>query len=275
MEGSKSIIWEITMASGTTLFEHLLGNSFNSLVHFLETDPITGATFEHSDAVIGASSVLGTWTLSAVLLGVALIARGKLNASLAKEGTDKYLADEGFSLKNMFEVYTSAIYNQAKNILPEKEARGFYWLFGGMFLYILFSNLMGVLPTAVPPSQSISNNLAMGLVVLIVFVGVGVAQQGIGYITHMMGPIWWLAPLMLVIEGFGAFIVRPVSLAVRLTGNLSGDHIVLGIVSGMVPFVLPVLALCLGVFVSFVQSFVFTLLTMVYISLSLSHDDHH
>ena len=78
MEGSKSIIWEITMASGTTLFEHLLGNSFNSLVHFLETDPITGATFEHSDAVIGASSVLGTWTLSAVLLGVALIARGKL-----------------------------------------------------------------------------------------------------------------------------------------------------------------------------------------------------
>ena len=168
----------------------------------------------------------------------------------------------------MFEVYTSAIYNQAKIYCQKRKALAFYWLFGGMFLYILFSNLMGVLPTAVPPSQSISNNLAMGLVVLIVFVGVGIAQQGIGYITHMMGPIWWLAPLMLVIEGFGAFIVRPVSLAVRLTGNLSGDHIVLGIVSGMVPFVLPVLALCLGVFVSFVQSFVFLYLRW-FISLSL------
>ena len=100
-------------------------------------------------------------------------------------------------------------------------------------------------------------------------------KNGIGYITHMMGPIWWLKPLMLIIEGFGAFIVRPVSLGVRLTGNLSGDHIVLGIVSGLAPYVLPVLALCLGVFVSLVQSFVFTLLTMVYISLSLSHDDHH
>ena len=215
------------MSSGTTLFQHLLGKSFENLVHFFEKDPITGTEFEHADAVIGASSVLGTWTISAVLLGLALVARGKLNASLAREGTDKYLADEGFSLKNMFEVYTSYIYNLAQSILPKKESRNFYWLFGGLFLYILFSNLMGVLPAAVPPSQSISNNLAMSIVVLIVFVGVGVAQQGIGYITHMMGPIWWLAPLMLVIEGFGAFIVRPVSLAVRLTGNLSGDHIVL------------------------------------------------
>jgi F-type H+-transporting ATPase subunit a len=264
------------MSSGTTLFEHTLGKkSFEEIVDFFETDPITGTTFEHGDAVIGASSVLGTWTICLVLLGLSILARTKLNASMAQEGTDKYLSDEGFSIKNMFEVYTTFIYDLAAGLLPKKEARGFYWLFGGMFLYILFSNLMGVLPTAVPPSQSISNNLAMSIVVLLVFVGVGVAQQGIGYITHMMGPIWWLAPLMLVIEGFGAFIVRPVSLAVRLTGNLSGDHIVLGIVSGLAPYVLPVLALCLGVFVSFVQSFVFTLLTMVYISLSLSHDDHH
>lgn len=264
------------MSSGTTLFEHTLGKeNFEKIVHFLESDPITGLTFEHGDAVIGANSILGTWAICFILLGISFLARTKLNASLTQQGTDKYLADEGFSIKNMFEVYTTFIYDLAIGLLPKKEAKGFYWLFAGLFLYILCSNLMGILPTAVPPSQSISNNLAMSIVVLLVFVGVGIAQQGIGYITHMMGPIWWLAPLMLLIEGFGAFIVRPVSLAVRLTGNLSGDHIVLGIVSGLVPFVLPVLALCLGVFVSLVQSFVFTLLTMVYISLSLSHDDHH
>ena len=81
----------------------------------------------------------------------------------------------------------------------------------------------------------------------------------------------WLAPLMLVIE-LASHIFRPLSLALRLRGNIMGDHVVLSVFSGLVPYLLPVIFYGLGVFVAFIQAFVFCLMTMVYISLSTSHD---
>ena len=90
------------MASGTTLYEHILGEgTFGKLVEFFQSDPITQSTFAKGDAVIGASAVLGTWSICFVLLGLAFLARTKLNASLSKKGTDVYLADDGFSIKNI------------------------------------------------------------------------------------------------------------------------------------------------------------------------------
>ena len=92
-----------------------------------------------------------------------------------------------------------------------------------------------------------------------------------GYLKHFLGPVLWLAPLLLVIE-IATHVFRPISLALRLRGNIMGDHVVLGVFSNLVPYLLPVIFYGLGVFVAFVQAFVFCLMTMVYISLSTAHD---
>ncbi len=252
-------------------FEFAVGGVHNSLVHLLESN---GA--EHGYAMLGANAVMGSWLVCLGLIFVALIARKQLNSAIAKQGVARYHSESGFSFRNLIEVYTCFIHDLAERSLGRKDTRNFFWLLGGMFLYIMLSNLIGILPGGIPPSQSISNNLAMALVVLVVFVCVGFSRQGVvGYFKHMAGEVWWLMPLIFVIEFFGVFIVRPGSLSLRLTGNLNGDHIVLGIASDLVPLVFPVLALCLGIFVSVVQAFVFTLLTIVYIDMSIPHGEEH
>ena len=99
----------------------------------------------------------------------------------------------------------------------------------------------------------------------------GFKEHGIGYIKQFMGPLLWLAPLMLPIELISHFI-RPLSLGLRLQANMMGDHIVLGIFTELVPLFVPVIFYGLGLFVCVVQAFVFTLLTMIYVSMAISHD---
>jgi F-type H+-transporting ATPase subunit a len=111
--------------------------------------------------------------------------------------------------------------------------------------------------------------------VVVFFTVIGFQRQKMGFIKHMMGPVWYLAPLIFVIEMFSTFVVRPGSLSLRLAGNMNGDHAVLGVTYQFAEYVLPTAALALGTFVSFVQAFVFTLLTMIYVVFSLEHEDHH
>lgn len=99
----------------------------------------------------------------------------------------------------------------------------------------------------------------------------GIKENGWGYLKHFMGPIILLAPLMLVIEVI-SHVVRPISLGLRLANVMKGDHTVLGIFLDLVPLFLPILFYILGIFVCFVQAFVFTLLSMVYVSMAIAHD---
>ena len=142
---------------------------------------------------------------------------------------------------------------------------------GALFIYILFSNLLGLIPGFLPPTDNLNTNVACALTVFIFYNYQGFKAHGFAYLKHFMGPIWWLAPIMVVIEVI-SHLVRPASLSVRLFGNISGDHLVLGIFSSLVPIGVPVIFLFLGLFVSVIQAFVFTLLSMVYISLATAHD---
>ena len=100
----------------------------------------------------------------------------------------------------------------------------------------------------------------------------GFKVQGIGYLKHFAGPILWLAPLMFALELVGT-LVRPVSLGLRLFGNLFGDHLVLEIFTGLTKVGVPVVFYMLGTLVSVIQAFVFTLLSMIYIALAVAHHD--
>ena len=147
------------------------------------------------------------------------------------------------------EMFVSFIDGNAKDNLDAKTARTFSWLFCGLFIYIFTSNIVGHPAWWRSPSQSISNNFAMSLLVLLIFVGAGVKSRRLVFHSHG-SPVPALYILMFPIELFGAFIVRPASLAVRLAGNLNGDHTVLGVTYRLSEViggtVLPVIALDWG-----------------------------
>jgi F-type H+-transporting ATPase subunit a len=94
---------------------------------------------------------------------------------------------------------------------------------------------------------------------------VGVREHGFRYVKHFVGPVWWLAPLILPIEIIG-HLARPLSLSLRLFGNMYGHEIVLMIFFTLVPLLLPIPMMVMGILVAFIQTFVFMLLSMIYIA---------
>ena len=127
-------------------YQILLGENFDGLVSFLANSSLLSPETEEARnvATLGANALFGSWTVCFVLLGLALVGRMSLNNALKKDGVSKYHADGGFSVINLFEVYTTFMRDLCATNLPKKEANNFFWLFAGLFLYILFSNLIFV-----------------------------------------------------------------------------------------------------------------------------------
>lgn len=196
-------------------------------------------------------------------------------AKVSKVGVENAVVpDKGNSFRNIIEAIGEGLYNLAVSIMGEEQTRRFYPAIGMLFLFIFFSNVVGLVPGFLPPTSNINTTLALGLFVFIYYNWHGIRVQGlVGHIKHFMGPVWYLAPLIFIIEII-SHSVRPLSLALRLRGNMEGDHLVLAIFSDLVPLVVPMVFLCIGLFVCFMQAFVFTLLTMVYIGLATEVHDH-
>lgn len=176
------------------------------------------------------------------------------------------------SLIHFFDLVVEKLLLLCESVMGE-EGKKFFPLIGALFIYIFISNLIGLIPGFLPPTDNLNTNLACALTVFVFYNYQGFRTQGLRYLKHFMGPVWWLAPIMVVIE-LVSHLVRPVSLSVRLFGNINGDHLVLGIFSGLIPIGVPIIFLFLGLFISLVQAFVFTLLSMVYISLATTHEEH-
>ncbi len=173
-----------------------------------------------------------------------------------------------------FELGVEGIIGLMEGVLGHN-ARKYLPLIGSLFIYILVSNLLGIVPGLNPPTSNINTNAACALTVFVTYNIMGIREQGLkNYIKHFMGPIIWLAPLMIVLE-LVSHLVRPVSLSVRLFGNIMGDHMVLGVFTELTKIGIPVIFLGLALFVSVIQAFVFSLLSMIYISLATSHEEHH
>jgi F-type H+-transporting ATPase subunit a len=178
------------------------------------------------------------------------------------------------SVPNIFEVATESLLGLMEGIIGH-DAKKYFPLIGTLFIFIFVNNLLGTIPGFLPPTDNINTTLACGLVVFVYFNYIGIRENGIvNYLKHFAGPIIFLAPLMLIIELIGVA-VRPLSLGLRLFGNITGDHLVFGIFSDLVPIGVPVIFLALAIFVSFIQAFVFSLLSTIYVSLALPHDEEH
>ncbi len=166
-------------------------------------------------------------------------------------------------LQNFMEVAIEGILNLMDEIMGPK-GRNYLPLIATISLFILTCNLFGLIPGFFPPTANVNTNAALAITVFLITHIVGVKENGLAYFKHFVGPVWWLAPIMIPIEIIG-HLARPVSLSLRLFGNMFGKEVVLIIFMMLVPFLLPVPMMLLGLLIVFIQTFVFTLLAMIYI----------
>lgn len=199
------------------------------------------------------------------LLIFAFRARAQLAAA-----ADPTVPDARLSARNAAEIVTEFIGNLAESIIGHGSEK-YVPFFGSLFIFILAANLMGLVPGMTPPTDNFNITLALGVISFAVYNYYGVREHGVAYLKQFMGPLLVLAPLMIIVELF-SHIFRPASLAIRLYGNMFADHLLLGIFTDLTKLVVPVAFYLLGTFVSLVQATVFTLLSMVYVGLAISHD---
>jgi F-type H+-transporting ATPase subunit a len=223
--------------------------------------------------------VLYTWFVMAILIGVSWMATRRV--ALVPRGAQNFVE---VILEQFIQMIDDVIGPEGRRYLP---------LIGTLGLFILVGNLMGLVPGLMSPTGNLMTTAACALVVFFAYHYIGIKTQGLGhYLKHFMGPVPALAPLMIPIEVI-SHLARPLSLTLRLFGNMTGGHILLAVIfflmgldgligwalsggtaativgglGGLVMIVFTVGFLYpLKILVSFLQAFIFVMLTMLYIA---------
>lgn len=229
-----------------------------------------------------------TWLVMLVLIALALVARGRL--ALVPRG-----------MQNFLEVVLEQFTGMIDDVIGP-EGRRFLPLIATLGLFILAGNLLGLVPGMNGPTTNLNTTAACAIVVFLAYHYIGIRKQGaVAYLKHFMGPVPALAPLMIPIELI-SHLARPLSLTLRLFGNMTGGHILLAIIfflmgldgligwalsgspagiivggiGGLVMVVFTVGFLYpLKILVSFLQAFIFVMLTMLYIAGAIEEGEHH
>lgn len=230
-----------------------MGHSFSwaSLFPFFEKDP----------------QVVNGIIVSMIILLIAILGYMQL-----KKTEDQVVPEPKFTFRNFVEMIVE---NLSSIITDSMGPRGkeFVLIVGTLALYILFNNLSGLIPGFLPSTDNVNTTFACSLTVFFMTHYYGFKEHGAKYLKQFVGPMWALAPLMIPVELIGHF-ARPLSLGLRLFGNITGDHLVTAIFFGLAPLLVPLPVMFLGLFVAFVQTFVFMLLSMAYFSGAISHEEH-
>lgn len=192
---------------------------------------------------------------------------------IASFGAVSYLISRRLELipnkisQNIAEIVVEGIVNFTEETMGHHGKR-YFPLIATFGIYILISNLLGLIPGLLPPTANLNTTAGLALVVFVSTHVIGVREHGLKYFKQFIGPVWWLAPLMIPIEIVG-HLVRPFSLSLRLFGNMMGHELIVGILMVLAPFLMPLPIQVLGILVSFIQAFVFCLLSMMYIGSAL------
>jgi F-type H+-transporting ATPase subunit a len=217
----------------------------------------------------------------AVVLAVVLLVLGGLAVRKRVSAPDGgVIPDEGLSVRNLFEIIVEMLVDQARAVMGD-EYRRYFPVVGSIFLFILASNLLGLVPGFGGATSDVNTAFAWAIISFSVYNYVGIKTHGWKYIYQFMGPalmekeiggthyhVRVLAPVFLPLE-IVLHLARVLTLTVRLVANMFADHTVILIWLGMVPIVLPAIFMGLGLVVSILQAFVFALLTMIYIGQAL------
>lgn len=186
--------------------------------------------------------------------------------------------DKPSKRQQILEVVVSGIQGMLDDVVGPY-GRRYLPIIGGFAVFIFISNLMGMFPGLGAPTNNFNVTLALGLISFFYYVSMGFRQQGIGYLKHFMGG---LDKGGLIIIGVVLFffeilsnLIRPATLGLRLFLNIFIDHTVGEVFGGMMPWIVPVLLpIPLGFFVALVQTVIFIMLSMVYLSETVPHEEH-
>jgi F-type H+-transporting ATPase subunit a len=221
-------------------------------------------------AVIPGLERLRPHTATAILVAILVVGFGWRARRGLGQATDPAVPDGRLTARDAFELAVAFVQELAESIIGHHAER-YVPFFASLFVFILACNLIGLVPGFAPPTDSFNTTFGLGAVSFGVYNYFGIREHGVRYAKQFLGPVLLLAPLMLVVELF-SHLFRPLSLAIRLYGNMFADHLVLGIFTGLTKVAIPVAFYALGAFVSLVQAFVFTLLSIVYVALAVSHE---
>jgi F-type H+-transporting ATPase subunit a len=225
------------------------------------------------------------WVVQAALFaGFLLIASGLLVRARVAGPRGGVMPDEGVSVRNILEVLVAWLAGMAKERMGPNWRR-YFPLIGTLFFFILFSNVIGLIPGFLGATADVNMTAACAVIVWVFYTAIGIATHGWKYVLKFTGPglfdmnlfgrhihVRLLAPLFVPLELL-LDLARMLTLAVRLLANMFADHTVVAVWLAIVPFAVPAIFMGLGLIVAFLQAFVFALLAMIYIGLSL--DEPH
>jgi len=154
------------------------------------------------------------------------------------------------------------------------EGRKFTPVVGTVGLFILFSNLLGLIPGLMSPTAKLNVTIGCALSVFLYYHGQGFKAHGLKYLKHFVGPIPFIAPLMIPIELISHF-SRVISLSIRLFSNIFAEEVLILVISSIVSIFLPLPFMALSIFTAFLQAFVFVLLTCIYLSGAVEEEEEH
>jgi F-type H+-transporting ATPase subunit a len=190
------------------------------------------------------------------------------------------LPDEGVTLRNVAEMLVEMLASLGRDVIGE-DWRKYFPIIGSIFFFILISNLLGLIPGIGGATSDINTTVAWAIISFVVYNAVGIRRHGVWYINQFCGPSFFtlhvggrhihmrlLMPLFLPLELL-LHLARIVTLSIRLLANMFADHTVVSVWLGLVPIAIPAVFMGLGVLVCFLQAFVFSLLTMIYIGMAL------
>ena len=227
---------------------------------------IFGATWHEpaADRVIPGHVFFTLLLMLVVVVGVLLL-RGKLSVDRPSKG------------QQLLEVIVEQIRGLLDQVIGPY-GRRYVPVIGAFAVFILIGNLMSLVPGLGGPTDNINVTGALGLTSFLYFISMGFRQQGIRYLKHFTGGLTGallptLGILIFVVEILSNS-VRPVTLSLRLFVNMFADHKIATVFLGLAPQLVPIFTIVLGVFVSFVQTFIFIMLSMVYLSETVPHEEH-
>jgi F-type H+-transporting ATPase subunit a len=221
------------------------------------------------------------WVIQAALVAGALLLFGGVLVRQRIAGPDGgVLPDEGVTVRNVLEVLVEWLAGMARDRMGP-DWRKYFPLVGTMFFFILISNLMGLVPGLAGATVDANTTWAWAIMAWVFYTTIGIAKHRHQYLVKFMGPSFGelklfghhihvraLVPIFLPLEIL-LDLARMLTLAVRLLANMFADHTVIAVWLSLIPLVVPAMFMGLGLIVSFLQAFVFALLTMIYIGLAL------
>lgn len=175
-------------------------------------------------------------------------------------------------VQNIFEIYIEFVDNMIQENMGKK-GRKYFPLIAGLGLFIFFGNILGMIPSLESYTANLNTTLALALIVFIYYNYEGFKKHGIGYIKHFMGPIPIAAPIFFIIEII-SHISRPITLALRLFANMTGGELITVVLTILIPLLVPLPIMVVHLIAVFLQTYVFMILTTVYIAGAITEEAH-